>query len=115
MTASIHQLRPANARPADPPPDTLVYEAEIVLYRPCLALGLLRGARKAGLIAWTRGKRGSAWYTLADIDAFLETRKMPICHAQNPIPCSNSAASGSRLTLNPELEEHVARALARQI
>lgn len=124
MTATVLPFEGAAKRPADPPADALIPEREVIVYRPCLAVSLLREARKAGMVAWTRGKRGTAWYTLEDVDSFLNTRKTP-CHIQENMLSSSLAASGlprSRgergyidIGLPPELEETAARALARKI
>lgn len=122
--AQIHRLFPGAGAPPDPAKDKLISEAEVLVFRPALCVSLLRAARKLKLIAYTRGRRQSVWYTLADVDAYLETRKN-ICHVHGPDPSLNSGGIGSQKNpaapastitgMTPELEELAGRAAAREI
>src|SRR5258706_1829970 len=120
MNAVVQFPRPGQA------PDELLPESRILELRPLLALGTLRGARKTEKIRWSRGKRGTAWYRLVDVDAFIaEFLERTPCRDQGHDPSLNSEGSGSQSNQAPEtstvsgmtpaLEEHAARALALQI
>jgi hypothetical protein len=123
MSAKIHKFPGAQTLP-EPPADRLISEAEVLVWRPILAAGLLLAARKAGNITWTRGKRNSAWYRLADVDAYIKQRESQ-CRAHAQTRYSNSADNGSAESpagkdsgvtgMTPELAEAVALASARKI
>jgi hypothetical protein len=123
MTAKIPNLSPCDEMEVAKA-DSLFSENQVLALRPCLARGLLLAARKAGIITWTPGKRHSAWYRLADVDAFLKTREQQ-CHALGHAPSSNSADNGSPKNpvgpgstvsgMTPALAEHAGRASAHRI
>ena len=109
----------------EPNPDELISESEVLRLRPVVAKTHLRVARKRGIIRWTKGKRGSAWYRLTDVDAYLKTYREIQCPNPEKIRSMNWADSGSQPSpiaecsidfgLSREQEEHVAQALARRI
>src|ERR1051326_5935415 len=85
---------------AAPNADELVAEPDVLRLRKCLACGTLREARKNGKITWTRGKRGTAWYRLADVDRFIQAELERKCPGPVVPHSSNSADIGS--DANPE-------------
>ena len=109
----------------EPTAEKLISENDVLRLRPSLAKAHLRVARKKEIIRWTRGKRGSAWYRLSDVDAFIETHMEIQCRNPASVLSLNTEGNGLPRTqavgcftasgLNPELDELVARALARQI
>jgi len=123
MSGKVHQF-PGAAIPPEPPKDRLISEAEVVKFRPILSRGLLLAARKADLIAWTEGRQHTAWYTLADVDAYLETKKKP-CLGLNPDRSSSLVDNGSQPSqaapasivsgMTPEMVERVGLASAQEI
>ncbi len=125
MSATITKFPSVQTRPQEPPGDRLISETDVLQNRPMLARGILRGARKTGRIRWTRGKRGSAWYTLADVDAYLRQEREIPCRVQKREPYSNSADNGLAESLDgqaftdtgmtPELVASVALASAQRI
>src|SRR5690242_14129460 len=89
---NVHQLFPGP--PPDPPAGTLIPEDQVLRYRPTLAKSLLLAARKANKITYTKGARGTVWYRLPDVDAYLKTRETQ-CQGRAPDAYSNSAGTGS--------------------
>jgi hypothetical protein len=120
---NVHELRPGHAG-QEPGPDVLISEDQVLRWRPMLAKSLLLGARKLKKITHTIGSRGSIWYRLRDVDAFLKTREQQ-CQGLAPDPSSNSADIGSQKSpaapgsiasgMMPELAEHAAEASAHRI
>src|SRR5665213_4486994 len=102
----------------EPDPNSLISEKDVLFYRPALSKGRLLAARKAGIIVWTSGKRHSAWYRLAGVDAYLKSHLEQPCRAQEEKPSLHLVDSGSLKNLSvpastvsgmtPELEELVA-------
>lgn len=120
---NIHELRPGFSG-IEPGPDELISENQVLRWRPALAKSLLLGARKLKTITWTKGSRGSAWYRLRDVDAFLKTREKQ-CQGLAPDPSLNSGDNGLPKTpgaaattvsgMTPTMVEHVALVSAREI
>lgn len=108
-----------------PPPDMLIDEQHLLALRPCLSRAALRKARGQSKVRWTRGKRGSAWYRLADVDSFIEGELTRPCRnreagrslnlADNGSQGSTEDPTGTDIGLTPELESQTAEALARMI
>lgn len=119
---NVHQLFPTPG--PDPAPDTLIAEDQVLRYRPALAKSLLLAARKAKKITFTTGARGTVWYRLPDVDAFLKTRETQ-CLGHAPDPSLKLTDTGSRKSqagtgstisgMTRELAEHVAEASAQEI
>jgi hypothetical protein len=99
-----------------PATDEWLDEPTVLELRPMLSLTQLRGARKAKAITWTRGKRGAAWYRLADVDAFIAARHTLRVVAAPWSDINSAAPPGPAVPgLAPELEDEVADRLASQI
>lgn len=94
MTTKIHKFSAPGPVP-EPPADRLIQEKQVLSYRPMLSRSILLAARRQGIITWTEGKQGSAWYRLADVDDFLKREKEFRCQDPGRKPCSNSTANGS--------------------
>jgi hypothetical protein len=105
--------------------DELISENEVLRLRQSLAKAHLRDARKLGIIRWTKGKRGSAWYRLTDVDAFIQNYREFQCRNLASVRSLSWETNGSQTIptaecstvsgLSPELVEHVAQASARLI
>lgn len=110
----MSKVRPFPARPPqEPPPGQKIPEKEVVKHRPWLPLSVLRNARAAKKIRWYIGPKRSAWYTLADVDAFIEGTR-----CRNPEAESHGSTGGDSSTvtgLSPEQELLHANRLAQRI
>ena len=51
--------------------DSLISEPDVLARWPALSKSRLRIARHTGIIAWVKGKRGSAWYRPPAIEIFI--------------------------------------------
>jgi len=77
------------------PNDALISEADVLTRWPALSKSKLLAARKAGRIAWVRGKRGAAWYRATSIEHFITMELEQPCRDRENMPSLNSAANGS--------------------
>ena len=99
--------------------ELLIPEIEVLARWPALSKCGLRAARQARRIAWIRGKRGSAWYRLSEIEIFITKELEQPCRVARRDPNLNLPVNGSPKNqdapattvsgLTQELAEHAAR------
>jgi len=105
--------------------DDLISEIAVLARWPALSKSRLRIARHTGLIAWVKGKRGSAWYRPSSVEDFIKRKLEHPCLENAPDHYSSSATTGSPTKkeqkssttsgLSPELEELVAQVSVQKI
>jgi len=117
--AAIVALHPSAAG------DEPVPERSVLDRWQLLSSGGLLAARRAGKIAWIKGKRGSVWYRPSAVRDYIAAYLENPCHDRAQDHCSSSTDNGSLPSmeagtstgsgLTPELQEHVERVLAQSI
>ena len=105
--------------------EALISETDVLTRWPALSRSALLAARKAGSIAWVRGKRGSAWYRPAAVETFItkeleqpcrdHAREISLNSAANGSPKNPEGPGGTDSGMTPAMEEHVALACAQTI
>src|SRR5690242_12642059 len=93
------QLETVGSGSEPPPNDDLISESEVLRRRPVLSKAQLVSARQRQLIRWTKGKRGSAWYRISDVDAYIKTHMEIQCHNPASTPSLSLVDSGSPRTI----------------
>ncbi|MDR3528685.1 MAG: hypothetical protein P4L57_15550 [Rhizomicrobium sp.] len=122
----MHSDHPAAAsKSTDNPYETRMSERDVLEEWPCLSKSRLREARKAETIKWTKGKRGTAWYTRPAIEDFIKRELEIECLDLGQNRSGNLKGTGSPTNpvqktstisgMTQELVEQAARASEQRI